>query len=125
MGPEVVAFFPLVIDGAPLTLMLGLAFTAPAMTLGVLGATARLSGSRAIRAFGTIHAAVIRAIPDLVPTLPISFGGQIPANAVVERTGLIERFEIPKLAAGASCCPRSSPTGACDGSSGATASGSA
>lgn len=100
MNPDVIAFFPLVLDGVVLTVSLSLASTLLAVALGILGACARLSDRAVTRFFGAAYVGLVRAIPDLILMLLIFFGGQMLINLFVERTGLIERFEIPKFAAG-------------------------
>lgn len=101
MNPEILSFLPLVLDGAVVTVTLSLVSTVLAVLFGLLGAGARLSGKPLLRALGTLYVAVVRAVPDLVLMLLIFFGGQMLINAFVQSTGLIERFQIPKFAAGA------------------------
>ena len=95
-----VAFLPLVLDGVVVTVTLSLASTALAVLLGLLGCFARLSDSLALHIVGTVYVGIIRAVPDLILMLLIFFGGQMLINVFVESTGLIERFQIPKFAAG-------------------------
>lgn len=84
-----------------MTVALSLVSVLVAVVLGALGLAARLSASRLARTLGTAHVTVIRAVPDLVVMLILFYGGQMLVSRVVEATGLIERFEIPRFAAGA------------------------
>ena len=100
MNPDVLAFMPLVMEGAIVTITLSVGGTLLAMLFGILGTAARLSDRRALRWTGAAYVGVVRAVPDLVLMLIIFFGGQMLINHLVTRTELIERFEIPKYAAG-------------------------
>lgn len=101
MNPDIISFLPLVLNGAVITVELSLASTVLAVGFGVLGAGAKLSDRATLRIIGSTYTGVVRAVPDLVLMLLIFFGGQILINNVVSATGLIDRFEIPKFAAGA------------------------
>lgn len=100
MDADVLAFLPLLLGGAWVTVTLSLASTALAVVLGLAGAAAKLSGSAWLRAIGGAYTTVVRAVPDLVLMLLIFYGGQIAVNRALEATGLIERFEVPRFAAG-------------------------
>ena len=100
MNPDVVAFLPLVIEGAVVTITLSIGGTLLAVLFGLMGTAARLSDRRALRWTGAAYVGVVRAVPDLVLMLIVFFGGQMLINHLVTQTGLIERFEIPRYAAG-------------------------
>ena len=100
LSPEVAAFLPLVLKGAAVTAVLSLAATLLAVLLGVIGAAARLGGRPVAHALAGTYVSVVRAVPDLILMLLIFFGGQMLINTFVTRTGLIDRFEIPRFAAG-------------------------
>lgn len=100
LNSEVVAFFPLVLESAVLTIQLSISATILAVLFGLLGAAARLSDRLVLRVIGTGYVGIVRAVPDLVLMLLIFFGGQMLINQFVANTGLIDRFEIPKFAAG-------------------------
>ena len=101
MTPEVLAFMPLVLDGAILTIQLSLVSAALAVAFGALGAAARLGGGAMSSAVGAAYVGVVRAVPDLVLMLLVFFGGQLLVNAVAENVAFVDRFQIPKFAAGA------------------------
>jgi His/Glu/Gln/Arg/opine family amino acid ABC transporter permease subunit len=67
----------LLLEGAAITLGVGVAAMAVALALGVLGALARLSQRRALRNAGAIYAVVIRGIPELVLMLIVYYGGTV------------------------------------------------
>ena len=71
---------PLLLRGVGVTLAVSLASLALAVTLGVLGALAKLSASRALCWTASAYTAVIRSIPDLCLLLLIYFGGQELVN---------------------------------------------
>ncbi len=101
MNSEVISFLPLVLKGAYITVVLSLVSTGLAVVFGIFGASAKLSQRASLRIVGSIYTGVVRAVPDLVLMLLIFFGGQILINNIANATGLIERFQIPKFAAGA------------------------
>lgn len=100
MNPDILAFLPLVLNGAVVTIVLSIGSMLLAIIFGILGTAARLSDSAILRFLGMTYVGVVRAVPDLVLVLLIFFGGQLLINYFVETTGLIQRFEIPKFAAG-------------------------
>ena len=67
----------LLIDGALVTVSVGVAAMLVALTLGILGALARLSKNRLLRAVGVTYATVIRGIPELVLMLLVYYGGTV------------------------------------------------
>ena len=101
MSPEVLAFMPLVLDGAVLTITLSLASVALAVVFGALGAAARLGGGAMLRGASRAYVGIVRAVPDLVLMLLVFFGGQLLINAVAESVSFIDRVQISKFAAGA------------------------
>ncbi|WP_087019955.1 ABC transporter permease [Thaumasiovibrio subtropicus] len=68
------------IEGAWVTIEVALLSLLVAMTLGMLGALAKLSPYGWARAIATLYTTVIRGIPDLVLMMLIFFGGQILLN---------------------------------------------
>ena len=58
-----------------------------AVLLGIAGALAKLSKSRAARAVGGVYTTLIRGIPDLVLMTIIFYGGQIMVNRIGEALG--------------------------------------
>lgn len=59
-----------------------------AVALGMLGALAKLSGSRIARGVAGVYTTIIRGVPDLVLMMIIFFGGQLVVNDVSESLGL-------------------------------------
>ncbi|KDM92556.1 ABC transporter permease [Photobacterium galatheae] len=68
------------VEGAWITLQVALLSLLLAMTLGMLGALAKLSRYRTARLTATVYTTVIRGIPDLVLMMLIFFGGQVLLN---------------------------------------------
>ncbi len=67
-------------SGAILTIEVALLSLLLAMTLGMLGALAKMAPYRWARAVATLYTTIIRGIPDLVLMMLIFFGGQILLN---------------------------------------------
>jgi arginine/ornithine transport system permease protein len=80
-------FLPAILGGLGLTLQLAFFSLAVACLFGLVGAVAKLSGSRLARAVAATYTTSIRALPDLVLMLLIFYGGQIAVNAIAERQG--------------------------------------
>ena len=68
------------LEGAWVTLQVALLSLLLAVTLGLLGALAKLSPVRPARWLATFYTTVIRGIPDLVLMMLIFFGGQVLLN---------------------------------------------
>lgn len=75
------------LEGAALTLAVALSSLAIALALGLAGAVAKLSHSRAARGAAQTYTTMIRAVPDLVLMLLVFYGGQTAINALGERLG--------------------------------------
>jgi arginine/ornithine transport system permease protein len=88
-----------ILGGLGVTLGVAAASLAIACLFGLLGAVAKLSGSRVARGVADIYTTLIRGLPDLVLMLFIFYGGQIALNAVAERQGW-GYIDVPPLAAG-------------------------
>ncbi|WCE28585.1 ABC transporter permease [Vibrio sp. SCSIO 43137] len=69
-----------IFEGAVLTIEVALLSLLLAMTLGMLGALAKMAPYRWARAIATLYTTIIRGIPDLVLMMLIFFGGQIFLN---------------------------------------------
>jgi arginine/ornithine transport system permease protein len=80
-------YFPAILDGLWSTLRVAATSLAVACLCGLLGAVAKLSGSRVARAAAGVYTTLIRGLPELVLMLLIFYGGQIALNGVVERFG--------------------------------------
>ncbi|WP_417613886.1 ABC transporter permease [Oceanisphaera sp.] len=68
------------LEGAGLTIQVALFSLLLALTLGLLGALAKLSSFKPARWLATGYTTVIRGIPDLVLMMLIFFGGQVLLN---------------------------------------------
>ena len=83
----VIDYMPLILKGMLLTVEVAVLSLLISMVLGMLGALAKLSGSRLGRGIAGIYTTVIRGIPDLVLMTLIFFGGQILVNDLGEKLG--------------------------------------
>lgn len=79
---ELLNYQTVLLEGAWLTLQVALLSLVLAITLGLLGALAKISHSRFLRSIATLYTTIIRGIPDLILMLLIFFGGQILINNV-------------------------------------------
>lgn len=77
---ELVNYHGILLSGAWLTLQVALLSLLLSVTLGLLGALAKLSHSTFLKATATLYTTVIRGIPDLILMLLIFFGGQMLIN---------------------------------------------
>lgn len=75
------------LEGAGLTLAVALGALAVAFVLGLMGAVAKLSRWRSLRALAETYTTLIRAVPDLVMMLLVFYGGQMAVNKLGERLG--------------------------------------
>ena len=97
---NVIAYMPSILDGTLVTVAVALCSLVLAVLLGLLGAWAKLSKSRAARAAGQAYTTLVRGIPDLVLMLLLFFGGQQLLNAVGADTGWWGYVEIDHFTAG-------------------------
>jgi arginine/ornithine transport system permease protein len=70
-----------------------------AVVLGMIGALAKLSGSRIAQSLAGIYTTFVRGIPDLVLMTLIFFGGQILLNNIGDKLGF-EYIDVSPFAAG-------------------------
>jgi len=77
---ELLNYQTVLLQGAWLTVQVALLSLLLAITLGLLGALAKISHSRVLRAIATLYTTIIRGIPDLILMLLIFFGGQMLIN---------------------------------------------
>lgn len=87
-------------QGTLLTINVSLTSLALAATLGVMGALAKLSGSRILRMVAGIYTTVIRGVPDLVLMLLVFYGGQMLVNQLALSVGYEEYIDINPYIAG-------------------------
>ncbi|MCA3561794.1 MAG: ABC transporter permease [Aestuariivirga sp.] len=90
----------LLIDGALITLSVGVAAMMVALALGILGALARLSGNRFLRGAGATYTTVIRGIPELVLMLLVYYGGTVLLQWLLSLGGAEVRVDINAFMAG-------------------------
>lgn len=90
----------LLIDGAMITLSVGVAAMAVALSLGIMGALARLSSHAALRGLGTTYATVIRGIPELVLMLLVYYGGTVLLQWLLSLAGGDVRVDLNAFLAG-------------------------
>ena len=88
-----------ILGGLWVTLSVAAASLAIACFFGLVGAVAKLSGSRTARGLAEIYTTLIRGLPELVLMLFIFYGGQILLNAVAESQGW-GYIDVPPFAAG-------------------------
>lgn len=77
---ELLNYQSVLLQGAWLTLQVALLSLLLAVTLGLLGALAKISKSVFLRSIATLYTTIIRGIPDLILMLLIFFGGQMLIN---------------------------------------------
>ncbi len=83
---------PELLDGAVVTIELAFLSLALALTLGLIGASSKLSGNRLAKAIATFYTTVVRGIPDLVMMLLFYYGGQVTVNMLSD--WIWEAYEI-------------------------------
>ena len=93
-------FLPSLLEGAGVTLSVALTSMAMAMTLGLLGATAKLSKWRWARGLAYLYTTLIRGVPDLVLMLLIFYGGQIALNETLLALGHEDYVDVNPYVAG-------------------------
>jgi len=93
---------PSILEGALVTIEVGLASLAISMVLGIIGALAKLSAAKPLQWTAQAYTTIIRGIPDLVLMLLIFFGGQVFINQVAPLVGYQEYIDINPFMAGVS-----------------------
>jgi polar amino acid transport system permease protein len=86
--------------GAWMTVRLALGALSVGLVLGLLGATAKLSGWWAARALAETYTTVVRGLPELLVVLIIYFGSSGLLTAAAEWFGHDEYVELSPYAAG-------------------------
>lgn len=89
-----------ILKGSVLVLEVALGSLLVAVVLGLVGATAKLSGHKPAVWLATLYSTLVRGIPDLVLMLLIFYGGQIGLNWVLESVGVEETLEIDPFVSG-------------------------
>lgn len=73
---------PALMEGAVVTAELAFLSLVLSVTLGLIGASAKLSNSRAAKGAATAYTTLIRGVPDLVMMLLFYYGGQVVVNMI-------------------------------------------
>jgi arginine/ornithine transport system permease protein len=89
-----------ILQGALMTVGVSLAALAVAIVLGLLGASAKLSGRPVPVALATLYTTLIRGVPELVLMLLVFYGGTIGLNTLLEAMGSSESVDINPFLAG-------------------------
>jgi arginine/ornithine transport system permease protein len=92
-------YLPAILEGLVLTLKVSATSLAIACVFGMIGAAAKLSGSRAARGAAEVYTTLIRGLPELVLMLLIFYGGQIAINRLADAQGW-GYIDIPPFMAG-------------------------
>ena len=93
-------YYASILQGALVTVGVSLAALGFAIVLGLVGAAAKLSGSRLLVGVATVYTTVIRGVPELVLMLLIFYGGTIGLNHLLEWAGHRGYVDINPFAAG-------------------------
>jgi His/Glu/Gln/Arg/opine family amino acid ABC transporter permease subunit len=80
-------YLPAILGGLASTLQVAAVSLLIACVFGLLGASAKLSESRAARVAADIYTTLIRGVPELVLMLLLFYGGQIALNNLADRQG--------------------------------------
>lgn len=80
-------YLAMILDGLRVTLSVASVSLLIACVFGLLGAVAKLSGSRLARGGAAAYTTVIRAMPDLLLMLVVFYGGQIMLNRLAQAQG--------------------------------------
>lgn len=88
-----------ILNGTWETIKLALLSLFVAFVLGLIGASAKLSGNRVLRGIAQAYTTLIRSVPDLVLMLLIFFSIQMGLNEVTDMLGM-EVIEIEPFYAG-------------------------
>ncbi len=96
---NLLAYAPLLGEGAVVTISLAVLSLGLATALGVLGAAAKLSRGLLWRGLSQVYTTIVRGVPDLVLILLIYFGGQRLVNQIGGALDL-PYIEISKFWAG-------------------------
>ena len=93
-------YIPAILQGALLTVAVSLLSLALAIVLGLLGASAKLSGQRVLVWLATLYTTVVRGVPELVLMLLVFYGGTIGLTHLLELLGHTEAIDINPFVAG-------------------------
>lgn len=98
-GPE--GWGPALLRGAGVTILLALCGYGIGGLLGMLGAWAKIAGSRPLRAIASAYTTILRGIPDLLVIYLFYFGGSLLLTRVMGLAGHRGFVDMPGFVAGA------------------------
>jgi len=84
---ELHEYFPALLRGARITLLLAVLSVLLSVCLGLAGALAKQSGSRMLVSTATAYTTLIRGVPEFVMMLLVFYGGQILINHLAAALG--------------------------------------
>ncbi len=88
------------VRGVLLTIQISICSYAVAFVLGLLGAGAKLSGSKILYRIGDLYTTLVRAIPELLLIILIYYAGSSALKALLLGIGLVgESFQVNAFAA--------------------------
>ena len=93
-------YYLAILQGSLLTVGVSLASLAVATLLGLLGAAAKLSGSRPLVWLAQLYTTVVRGVPELLMMLLIFYGGALGLNHLLELWGNQEGVDLDPFVAG-------------------------
>jgi putative lysine/arginine/ornithine/histidine/octopine transport system permease protein len=93
-------FGPQIAYGAWMTIQVALGGLIIGLILGLLGATAKLSGNMVLRGIGQGYTTVVRGIPEILVVLLVYFGGEDLLNRMADSFGYDGYIEINVFVAG-------------------------
>ena len=93
-------YYLAILHGSLLTVGVSLASLAVATLLGLLGAAAKLSGSRPLVWLAQLYTTVMRGVPELLMMLLIFYGSAIGLNHLLELWGNQEGVDLDPFVAG-------------------------
>ncbi|MDP2263796.1 MAG: ABC transporter permease [Hydrogenophaga sp.] len=93
-------YFLAILQGALLTVGVSLGALALAIVLGLIGASAKLSGRTVPVALATAYTTLVRGVPELVLMLLVFYGGTIGLNHLLEMAGSRRTVDINPFLAG-------------------------
>ncbi|GGB78810.1 ABC transporter permease [Marinobacterium zhoushanense] len=97
---DLLGFGDLLLSGTWVTIKLALTSLCFGLIFGLIGASAKLSGSWIARTLATLYTTFVRGIPELLLVLTIYFGGSMVLMAIASNFGYDEYIEISAFAAG-------------------------
>lgn len=88
-----------ILNGALVTIQIAVAAYLIGLVLGLLGATAKLSGSRALKGLATGYTTIVRAVPELLLIIILYYSGQEALNALLRWLEVEGTYDISGFAA--------------------------